>query len=218
MFRATGTMSLEARCTLTSRVWCDGWWPGAQGRVVSANADERPAGTVVDLVVVHSISLPPGVYGGAEVQALFTNQLDVGAHPYFDQLRGLRVSAHFYVRRTGETLQFVSCDRRAWHAGQSSWRGRSACNDFSIGIELEGLEGTVFEAVQYAALAKLLRALGRRYPIEGVVGHEDVAPGRKQDPGREFDWLALAKLSRVPSRWWVDVRSEALARDVVKKH
>lgn len=197
-----------------SRVWRDGWWPGSQGRVGSANADERPADTVVNLVVVHSISLPPGVYGGAEVQALFTNQLDCDAHPYFDQLRGLRVSAHFFVRRTGETLQFVSCDRRAWHAGRSSWRNRSACNDFSIGIELEGLEGTAFDAAQYAALGKLLRALGRRYPIESVVGHEHVAPGRKQDPGREFDWAALAKLSHAPSRWWADLRSEALGKTV----
>ncbi len=150
------------------------------------------------MIVVHSISLPPGVYGGDAVQALFTNQLDPSAHPFFEALRGLKVSAHFFVRRDGRVVQFVSCDQRAWHAGVSQWRGRSGCNDFSVGIELEGLEGGAFEAEQYASLAKLCRALKRAYPIEVIVGHEHVAPGRKNDPGTGFDWPQLKTQSRLP--------------------
>ena len=191
------------------RVWQDGWWPGSHRRIESPNVDERPDTAVIGLVVVHSISLPPGVYGGDAVTALFTNRLDHDAHPYFDQLRGLRVSAHFFVRRDGSVVQFVSCDRRAWHAGRSSWRGLPACNDFSIGIELEGLEDTPFQPAQYDSLARLLRALARRYPIEAVVGHEHVAPGRKKDPGSAFDWRALARASRGPARWWRDLGPDA---------
>jgi AmpD protein len=147
-------------------------------------------------VVLHSISLPPGEYGGDAVERLFTNRLDCDAHPYFDGLRGLRVSAHFLIRRDGGLLQFVSCDRCAWHAGQSEWRGRAQCNAWSIGIELEGLEGQPFDPPQYRALARLLRALTAAYPIEEVVGHEHVAPGRKHDPGAGFDWALLARTLR----------------------
>lgn len=145
-----------------------------------------------ELVVVHSISLPPGCYGGDEVQRLFTNRLDVAAHPYFAQLQGLQVSAHFYVRRGGAVLQLVDVGRRAWHAGRSQWQGRDNCNDWSVGIELEGLEGQWFESAQYTALARLLQALQQPCPqIAQVVGHEHVAPGRKADPGPGFDWHLL---------------------------
>jgi AmpD protein len=150
----------------------------------------------VTLAVVHSISLPPGEYGGDAIEQLFLGRLDCDAHPYFDRLRGLRVSAHFLVRRDGEVLQFVACDRRAWHAGASSWRGQDDCNDYSIGIELEGLEGERFEPAQYAALARLLRAAARRYPVLEAVGHEHIAPGRKQDPGPGFDWRQLRRALR----------------------
>ncbi len=170
--------------------WRHGWWTGAQA-LRSPNHGPRPADTAVDLVVLHAISLPPGVFGGDQIAQLFTNRLDWSAHPYFETIRGLQVSAHFLVRRDGRVLQFVSTDRRAWHAGVSSWQGRSNCNDFSIGIELEGLEGGQFEPAQYSALALLLQALARRHPLRAVTGHEHVAPGRKQDPGPGFDWQAL---------------------------
>lgn len=175
--------------------WRDGWWRGARA-LPSPNFDERPAGTAVSLVVLHSISLPPGEYGGDAIERLFTNRLDWDAHAYFQGIRGLRVSAHFLVRRDGQMLQFVSCDQRAWHAGASAWHGRENCNHYSIGIELEGLEGTSFEPVQYTQLARLLRALSTHYPIDEVVGHEDVAPGRKADPGPGFDWLRLRRSLR----------------------
>lgn len=172
--------------------WAGGWYRAAR-RLDSPNFGPRPEGTTINLIVLHSISLPPGRYGGGEVQALFTNRLDVSAHPYFEQIRGLQVSAHFYVRRTGELWQFVSCDDRAWHAGASSWRGRPNCNDYSIGIELEGLEGERFEAEQYEALVTLCPALARRYPIDALAGHEHIAPGRKLDPGPGFDWAQLQR-------------------------
>ena len=148
----------------------------------------------VDLLVIHSISLPPGGYGGGEIEALFTNRLDWDAHPYFQQIRGATVSAHFLIRRDGELLQFVSCDARAWHAGVSSFRGRPNCNDFSIGIELEGLEGERFERAQYEALGVLVDRLVAHYPIAAIAGHEHVAPGRKNDPGAGFDWSLLRSL------------------------
>lgn len=149
----------------------------------------------MSLALVHSISLPPGVYGGAEVEQFFLNQLDVSAHPYFDALRGLRVSSHFFIRRDGECVQFVSCRERAWHAGLSQWRGRTNCNDFSVGIELEGLEGERFEAVQYARLVELLKALGHDGRRLDVAGHQHVSAGRKADPGPGFDWdLLMADL------------------------
>jgi AmpD protein len=173
--------------------WYAGWWSAAR-QCRSPNFGPRPAGTTVSLLVIHSISLPPGEYGGDAIERLFTNRLDWGSHPYFETIRGIEVSAHFVIRRDGELMQFVSCDRRAWHAGRSSWRGRDDCNDFSIGVELEGLEGETFETAQYAALTTLARALARRYPIEAVAGHEHVAPGRKGDPGAGFEWSRLRAL------------------------
>lgn len=170
--------------------WDGGWWRPAV-RCPSPNRGPRPAGACIDLIVVHSISLPPGVYGGDAVERLFTNRLDCDQHPYFEQLRGLEVSAHFFVRRDGTVWQFVACDDRAWHAGQSHYRGRPNCNDDSVGIELEGLEGEAFEAPQYDSLALLCREIRCRYPIAHIAGHEHIAPGRKKDPGPGFDWAAL---------------------------
>ena len=178
--------------------WRYGWWSGAS-RLSSPNFDPRPDGALVDLVVLHAISLPPGVYGGQAIERFFTNRLDTSAHPYFESLIGMRVSAHFLVRRDGRMQQFVSCAEQAWHAGRSIWRGRENCNDGSIGIELEGLEGEAFEAAQYQALGGLLRALARRYPVQEVVGHEHVAPGRKHDPGAGFDWGTLARQPGLPT-------------------
>lgn len=172
--------------------WREGWHPHARIQP-SPNCGERPPDTSISLIVVHSISLPPGEYGRDFVQALFANTLDWEAHPYFSQIRGMQVSAHFYIRRDGELWQFVSCDARAWHAGVSSFGGRANCNDFSIGIELEGLEGDRFEAAQYERLASLCLELAARYPIEAVAGHEHVAPGRKHDPGSGFDWVRLQR-------------------------
>ena len=168
--------------------WQDGWLERAI-RVASPNYGPRPASTPVDLIVVHSISLPPGEYGGTFVQQLFTNQLDWDAHPYFQQIRGAEVSAHFYIQRTGQLIQFVSTQQRAWHAGKSQWCGRDNCNDFSIGIELEGLEDHPFETIQYEVLRSLIWDIQREHPlVQDVVGHSDVAPGRKRDPGDAFNW------------------------------
>lgn len=167
-----------------------GWLPGAR-HVPSPNQDERPSGTTVDLVVLHAISLPPDQFGGPYVEALFTNRLDPHAHPYFATLEGLRVSAHFFIDRRGTLTQFVALDARAWHAGVSSWQGRERCNDFSVGVELEGCDTLTFEDAQYATLAGLLATLFARLPALSaarVVGHSDVAPGRKTDPGPCFDW------------------------------
>jgi AmpD protein len=168
----------------------------------SPNFGPRPAGAEVNLAVIHSISLPPGHYGGDAIERLFTNRLDWGAHPYYEQIRGLEVSSHFLIRRDGQLLQFVSCDDRAWHAGRSSWQGRDNCNDFSIGIELEGLEGEHFEPAQYERLAWLLGQLKGRYPLQWVVGHEHVAPGRKEDPGTGFDWSRLIALLGWPRQYF----------------
>lgn len=177
-------------------MWRAGWLRGV-AHCPSPNFSMRPGGVAVDLVVIHSISLPPGDYGGDAIERLFTNSLDVSAHPYFDALRGLRVSAHFVVRRDGRVVQYVSCDERAWHAGASQWRGRSDCNDFSIGIELEGLEGERFESLQYDELVTLITNITRHYPIESIAGHEHIAPGRKHDPGAGFEWPQLiARLGR----------------------
>lgn len=166
-------------------------WLAMARHVPSPNFGPRPERMPIDMVVVHSISLPPGVYGGLEVEQLFTNQLDWSAHPYFEQIRGAEVSAHFYIRRDGELIQFVSVLDRAWHAGRSSWQGRDNCNDFSIGVELEGLEDHPFDPPQYETLQKLIMALKQQWPIATVVGHEHVAPGRKNDPGKAFDWKGL---------------------------
>jgi len=172
-------------------------WVAAATRIASPNRDARPGGTAPSLVVVHGISLPPGTFGGDGVVRLFTNSLDTGAHPYYAAIASLRVSAHFFIRRDAALLQFVPCTERAWHAGVSSWRGRERCNDFSIGIELEGADDIAYTMAQYTLLAALLQALKRRYPIEAAVGHSDVAPGRKTDPGPAFDWDRLARLVRV---------------------
>jgi AmpD protein len=179
-------------------LWNCGWYTPAQ-RLDSPNFGPRPSGTRIDLIVIHSISLPPGQYGGQEVQALFTNQLDWDAHPYFTQIRGLQVSSHFYIQRDGSLWQFVSADDRAWHAGQSEYRGRPQCNDDSIGIELEGLEGDVFEDAQYEQLRRLCLDLHRHYPIEHLAGHEHIAPGRKRDPGPGFDWQRLKADMQLPN-------------------
>jgi N-acetyl-anhydromuramoyl-L-alanine amidase len=164
--------------------------------IASPNHDERPAGCAVNLLVIHHISLPPGEFGGAGIVQLFTNSLDPAAHPYFATLAGMKVSAHFLIRRNGGLMQFVPCAKRAWHAGESSWRGRARCNDFSIGIELEGTGEAPFTTPQYRRLAALTRALQARYPIGDIVGHSDIAPGRKSDPGPLFDWARYRRLIR----------------------
>ena len=181
-------------------LWRDGWYRFAAHQP-SPNHGPRPRGSCIDLIVLHSISLPPGQYGGDEVQQLFTNQLDWQAHPYFESIRGLTVSSHFFVRRSGELWQFVSCDDRAWHAGVSSYRGRSNCNNDSIGIELEGLEGTRFEPAQYATLAAVCASILQHYPVHHLAGHEHIAPGRKGDPGPGFDWLHLQKTLALSSSY-----------------
>jgi AmpD protein len=162
--------------------------------IASPNQDERPADAAITLIVIHGISLPPGQWGGDDIVRLFTNRLAPSAHPSYAAIAPLRVSAHFLIRRGGALIQFVDCARRAWHAGASSWRGRARCNDYSIGIELEGTDMRPYTARQYARLARLVRVLRERYPIEDVVGHSDVAPGRKTDPGPAFDWPRLRKL------------------------
>lgn len=183
----------DAALPLAQAPDADGWLPGVR-RVLSPNCDARPPGADIDLVVIHAISLPPGEFGGDAIERLFTNRLDPAAHPYYATIHHLRVSAHLLVRRDGELIQFVSCGQRAWHAGASSWRGRVRCNDFSVGIELEGCDERPFEAVQYAALARAITGLRRRYPITDVAGHADIAPGRKTDPGPHFDWSRLHRL------------------------
>lgn len=165
----------------------DGIVSGAR-QVPSPNCDDRVGGEPITLLVVHSISLPPGEFGGESVERLFTNRLDANAHPYFAGLKGMRVSAHFFVRRGGTIVQFVPVGRRAWHAGTSSWRGRARCNDFSVGVELEGTDDAAFEAAQYVRLAELVRALRSRLPLREIAAHSDIAPGRKSDPGPLFDW------------------------------
>ena len=179
--------------------WSNGWLDGV-AHLPSPNFGSRPQDVVVDLIVVHSISLPPGEFGWRNVHALFLNQLDWHAHPYFEAIAGMKVSSHFFIDRAGGIWQFVSVDERAWHAGRSAFRGRDNCNDFSVGIELEGLEGGDFEPVQYEQLARLCSALRRRYPISHVVGHEHVAPGRKFDPGTGFNWPLLRDATRWPTQ------------------
>ena len=174
-------------------------------QVASPNQDARPRDARIKLLVIHSISLPPGCFHSSAIAKLFTNTLDYEAHESFASLRGLRVSAHFLIRRGGTLLQFVACDLRAWHAGVSSWAGRERCNDFSIGIELEGTDELPYTAPQYRQLVRLTRDLQMRYPILDIVGHCDIAPGRKTDPGPAFDWRAyrtvlerLTKGTRAP--------------------
>jgi AmpD protein len=169
------------------QIGSDGLFLGARF-IASPNHDERPAGSPIELLVIHNISLPPGEFGGPGIIDFFTNQLDLDAHPYYREIKDLTVSSHFLIRRRGEIIQFVPCDRRAWHAGESVWRGRSRCNDRSLGIELEGTDDVPFEDVQYERLAGLTRALEAKYPITDIVGHCDIAPERKTDPGPCFDW------------------------------
>ena len=175
----------------------DGDWLVGVRRVLSPNCDERPGSGEISLVVVHGISLPPGEYGGPWIDDFFTNRLAVDAHPYFAEIEGLRVSSHLLIRRDGELVQYVPFTRRAWHAGKSCYRSREACNDFSIGIELEGQDDTPYESAQYRALADAILALRAFYPAIGeqdIVGHADIAPGRKTDPGPAFDWAHLRSL------------------------
>lgn len=175
-------------------------WLSAARRAVSPNCDDRPAGVVVDLVVIHHISLPPGRFSGNAIEHLFCNRLDAKAHPSFGDIASLRVSAHFLIRRRGELLQFVGCDARAWHAGASRFLEHTRCNDFSIGIELEGDEQHRFTEAQYRRLTRLIGRLRERYPLRYVAGHADIAPERKRDPGPHFDWprvLANAHLAGI---------------------
>ena len=167
--------------------------PAAQ--IPSPNRDARPPGTRISLLVVHGISLPPGQFGGDGIERLFTNRLEPSAHPYYATIATLKVSAHFLIRRDGDLIQFVRCADRAWHAGASEWKGRPRCNDYSVGVELEGADEIAYAGAQYTALARLAKALRRRYPIADIVGHSDIAPGRKTDPGPAFDWARLRRLA-----------------------
>jgi len=167
-----------------------GWLIGAR-HIVSPNCDERPESEAIRLIVIHNISLPPGIFNGEAVIELFTNRLDWDADPYYDAIRGMQVSAHFFIRRNGNLIQFVPCGLRAWHAGASKWGGRERCNDFSLGIELEGSDDLPFTDAQYASLNPLLATLMQTYAIEAIVGHSDIAPGRKTDPGPYFDWARV---------------------------
>ena len=168
----------------------DGWLN--QARIVpSPNCDDRPNGELPSLIVIHNISLPPGEFSGNAVEQLFTNTLDWDSHPYYQGMRGLQVSSHFFIRRDGELIQFVPCVARAWHAGVSHWNGRDKCNDFSIGIELEGTDEQPFSDLQYTRLNGLLNTLKASYPITAIAGHSDIAPGRKTDPGPCFDWSRI---------------------------
>jgi len=185
---------------VTFSIDADGWIAGLR-RVESPNADERPDSELPCLAVIHAISLPPDEFGGEDILRLFTNTLDPEAHPYFAGIAALRVSAHFLIRRDGEAIQFVAAGRRAWHAGVSRWCGRERCNDFSVGIELEGGDAHPFTAAQYAMLRQLLRALCARYPIAALAAHSDIAPGRKTDPGPYFDWNELAVAGLPPRRF-----------------
>lgn len=174
----------------------NGWLKIAR-RVESPNCDERPADMQPELIVVHGISLPPNEYGGFHIEALFTNRLNPDDHPFFSQICHLRVSAHLLIRRDGSLIQFVSFDQRAWHAGESCYRGRSRCNDFSIGIELEGVDESPYDMAQYQALAEVYGYLVDVYAtlsIEHIVGHSDIASGRKTDPGDAFDWALFKQL------------------------
>jgi len=186
--------------------WHDGWWSGAQ-KIASPNFGPRPVSACIDLVVLHSISLPPGVYGGDGVLRLFTNTLDWDAHPYYQTIRGMEVSSHFFIARTGLVSQFVSCDQRAWHAGKSHYRGRDNCNDDSIGIELEGVDTDIFSDEQYISLRCLCTAIAAQYPITFLAGHEHIAPGRKTDPGPGLRWESFKNLPGI-AHWQMpsDVR------------
>ncbi len=159
-------------------------------KIASPNFDSRPE-PEISMIVIHNISLPPNEYGGSGVAQLFTNMLNPDEHPYYAQIHTRKVSSHFFIRRDGELIQFVSCLQRAWHAGVSQWQGRERCNDFSVGIELEGRDDEAFEAAQYQMLNDLIKVLKKTYSIQQVVGHSDIAPGRKTDPGSYFEWQKI---------------------------
>lgn len=182
------------------RIGPDGWVDGVR-HVRSPNFDGRPAGAAIELLLLHSISLPPGQFGGDCIEQLFCNDPARQRHPFVEQLAGLRVSAHFLIERNGRTTQFVGCNQRAWHAGASVFDGRSGCNDFSIGVEIEGTDFVAFEPAQYAALARLTQALRVALPLRAVRGHSHVAPGRKTDPGPLFDWHLFARQAGLPAHW-----------------
>jgi len=191
-----------AQAMTTYNIDAAGFAEGAQF-IASPNFDDRPqvqpgtepslgSAPEISLIVIHNISLPPGQYGGNGIIELFTNQLNPDEHPYYAEIHSFKVSAHFLIRRDGSLLQFVSCLNRAWHAGVSNWQGRERCNDFSVGIELEGSDFEGFEAAQYQTLNHLIAAIAKAYPIQAIVGHSDIAPGRKTDPGPYFDWKKIA--------------------------
>jgi AmpD protein len=194
-------MTPSPRAGAQASVDADGWLATAT-RLPSPNFEARPGAILPTLIVVHNISLPPDDFGGNAIRDFFQNTLDHDAHPYFDQLRGMRVSAHFVIRRDGAIEQYVSCNERAWHAGVSTFCGRERCNDFSIGIELEGSDRSPFESAQYDALAPLVSVLAARYPIDALAGHSDIAPGRKTDPGPHFDWPRLRRASGLAPRFF----------------
>jgi AmpD protein len=196
-----GAPNLPLRRPAAAALAGTGWHPRAR-RVDSPNRDVRPAGIAVELLVLHNISLPPGRFGGPGVEQLFTNRLDPAAYPFYMEIAGLKVSAHFFLRRDGSLTQFVSCGERAWHAGVSRWRGREKCNDFSIGIEIEGTDERPYTARQYARLAGLVELLRGAYPdIAGIAAHSEIAPGRKTDPGPSFDWARLMAAAKLPRAW-----------------
>ena len=182
-----------------SRTAAEGGRLAGARQVLSPNCDSRPPGADASLLMLHSISLPRGEYGGDAIERLFTNRLDPAAHPSFVALAGLRVSAHFLLRRDGGLIQFVPLHSRAWHAGASRWRGRERCNDFSVGVELEGVDDGAFSAAQYLCLERLVRQLQSRLPLRDIAAHSDIAPDRKTDPGARFDWARIfAALARAP--------------------
>lgn len=185
---------MNPRPDVAGRIDEAGWLADAEW-IPSPNHDARPVGEKIRLLVIHAISLPPGEFGGDAVIEFFANRLDPEAHPYFATIADRRVSAHFFIRRNGRLIQFVSCRARAWHAGVSCWKGRDRCNDFSLGVELEGDDYGTFADAQYATLAVLLAVLRGHFPLEAIAGHADIAPARKSDPGPYFDWSRLATTS-----------------------
>ncbi len=188
---------LERSDSGASSTMDDAGWLRDARQSASPNFDDRPDSVDVSLIVIHAISLPPSRFGSDDIERFFTNALDPAAHPYFAEIASMKVSAHFLIRRNGELIQFVSCHKRAWHAGVSTWKGRERCNDYSIGIELEGCDELPFEEAQYQRVIALVDVLRRCYPISAVAGHCDVAPERKTDPGPCFDWRRLEPLGSV---------------------
>ena len=184
---STDDVALRVQGDAIARLRATGFIESAQ-QIPSPNCGDRPPDATIELLVIHNISLPPGQFGGHAIARFFTNRLDPAAHPYFATIAHLTVSAHFLIRRDGKLLQFVSCRQRAWHAGVSQWNGRERCNDFSIGIEMEGTDDQAFTSAQYARLIGVTQVLQRAYPLRAALGHSDIAPGRKTDPGPFFDW------------------------------